>query len=358
MIDISYNVIGIRWNELSYSKIRLFFETPQVENDRLEFKSYFNKTLDEWCKDLAKEICAFLNSDGGILIWGAPSETKVKGIKICQGQLTSVPLFSTDDVIRKIAGKINELPNSIQVKILSDLDKNVYVFQMHISEYRPHQTDDRYYMRLNSESRPAPHHYVEALMKRIRYPDMRGQIIFSGVSYKRPIPSMLDNLDIRIAIKVILINNSPLQNEENFVFRILCNNGNPMDFGDSWPPEKYPILTSTAGMTVQAIQGAALKILHYGQKKEFNYAIGYHNANLQSPTFRTKVMLQFGGRYSPLKYSLYEFDLDFVSYLTMGEGEMYPFIGVNLEASENVLFADADIIIISEFDQWNSIDYQ
>ena len=56
---------------LEYQDIENFFHEPREESTRLEFKSFpqkgdFNKCLE----GVIIGICAFLNSEGGILIWG------------------------------------------------------------------------------------------------------------------------------------------------------------------------------------------------------------------------------------------------------------------------------------------------
>jgi hypothetical protein len=57
-----------------------FFSTEKQESDKLEFKSYKdvegNGTKNQRDKAkldaLIQSVCGFLNSDGGLLIWGAP----------------------------------------------------------------------------------------------------------------------------------------------------------------------------------------------------------------------------------------------------------------------------------------------
>lgn len=347
MLDIALSKTGIAWNEMSYARIQIFFESPQKEDDRLEFKSYGEKPLDEWCKDLAKEICAFLNSDGGILIWGAPKELKGNGPKSCHGNLTNVPIFETDDLVRRIAGKINELPRGLQVKHLTDGTGNIYVFQIEVSEYRPHQTDDRYYMRINGESRPAPHHYIEALMKRVRYPDLRGRLNFRTISYS----NAKDGFNVgwvRVDLSVIIENYSPFQNEESPRFIIYCDHGTPIKAHDKWPPPDiepiYPAIINTS-----------LEIVHYGEKFQRYYALGFDYDNLRSEGSQINVILKFGGRYSPLKLSHYEVDLSFLDPNSHIEDHNYEFEEGFVKENDNMLISDSDYDM-NDLDWWGSIE--
>lgn len=68
--------------------IKDFFSTRQEESSTLEFKS---GEVD--VTDIFKEITAFLNTEGGLLIIGAPREVKEvigkKTVVYCQGE----PIF-------------------------------------------------------------------------------------------------------------------------------------------------------------------------------------------------------------------------------------------------------------------------
>lgn len=59
-----------------------FFSVSQEESSVLEFKSG-----DVTLEHVHREVSAFLNTEGGLLILGAPIEKKVGSIKVCQGDL-------------------------------------------------------------------------------------------------------------------------------------------------------------------------------------------------------------------------------------------------------------------------------
>ena len=182
-MQISEQIFGKSWNTISNEDITHFFKVEVSESTYLECKSYSsNGAIEKKFVGITRAICAMLNSEGGIVIWGAPREDR----KVIQGQGTrSVFMgdltYLPDDLDKDwIANKINDsivpLPSGILIKILKFELGSVVLFQVPKSEYRPHQTKDVYYMRLDGQSKPAPHHYVEALFKREKLARLSGHI--------------------------------------------------------------------------------------------------------------------------------------------------------------------------------------
>ncbi|RYF97097.1 MAG: ATP-binding protein, partial [Chitinophagaceae bacterium] len=70
-MNYSEIVFGKSLEELSMETLTHFFIIPQGETATLEFKSFSKQsTFDKNIDGIIKGLCAFLNSDGGILIWG------------------------------------------------------------------------------------------------------------------------------------------------------------------------------------------------------------------------------------------------------------------------------------------------
>jgi hypothetical protein len=80
--------------DLEFTDVVNFFATTKDETLNLEFKSYVAQG--EYFKKedaVKKAVCGLLNSEGGIIIWGAPIETKdANGNSSATGALTA---FST-----------------------------------------------------------------------------------------------------------------------------------------------------------------------------------------------------------------------------------------------------------------------
>mgnify|MGYP000881575833 FL=1 len=180
-MNYSKNYFGKNLTELSYTDIENFFIEEKKESNSLEFKSYSteNGNLNKSIESITKGICAFLNSEGGILIWGAPKGIKRENRqeKVFIGDLSPVPeLKEKDWLINKISDSITPLPIGVNVQTLDKNDSYVYVFEIQQSKYCPHQFKNTYYARLDGQTKPAPHYLIEALFKKITFPQIEGFI--------------------------------------------------------------------------------------------------------------------------------------------------------------------------------------
>src|SRR5688572_26774075 len=103
MIDLIQLALGHTFDAISYSHLETYFNVVRDETNHLEFKSYhsaddFNKNSE----NLLAPICSFLNSDGGVLIWGSPKTSKEGKRRFCQGPLSPLNVvIEKDDLLRK-----------------------------------------------------------------------------------------------------------------------------------------------------------------------------------------------------------------------------------------------------------------
>jgi len=170
-----------------------YFTSEQEETDILEFKCG-----DVQIEDLYKEIAAFLNTEGGLIIVGSPREQrKSKGKihkNICIGELTYTPFRSKDWLFQKIMSNITPPPTGI--KIFEHIDDNgsIYMLDIPQSDTPPHQSnsDGRYYIRLECEAKPAPHGIIKALFNKRKNP-----ILSTNIEIL-PINDNYDNITIDI----------------------------------------------------------------------------------------------------------------------------------------------------------------
>jgi len=76
-MDYAISYFGKGLNEISYQDVVNFFRNEQTETDQIEFKSISQtQNLDTQFNAIYKAICAFLNSSGGLIIWGSPKGEK------------------------------------------------------------------------------------------------------------------------------------------------------------------------------------------------------------------------------------------------------------------------------------------
>ncbi len=180
--------------DLTITDILSFFQTEQEESSILEFKS--GKVELE---DIYREVSAFLNTEGGVLVIGSPFERKTgsgsRERKVCVGDPIPSMFKSQDSLMRSIASNISPSPANIKIKHLYYGEGSVYIIEIPQSFNPPHQVNNegKYYIRLERDCKPAPHGLVEALFFKRQKPNLE-----IGIN----IHSLLDNSNIFIEIKL------------------------------------------------------------------------------------------------------------------------------------------------------------
>lgn len=174
-------------DKITRQSLEQYFQQERDETLFLEFKSFTDKAEDrrsksakeaDRIKGVLKTIDAFLNSSGGLLIWGAPESLEVqrgdRKVKMCQGALMPVPEFyDRDSFINKLASQIKPLPQGVRMQAVSVDNGYVYLFEVPESQFKPHQYDGRYYVRMDTRTDMAEHYLVEALFKQVRIPHLK-----------------------------------------------------------------------------------------------------------------------------------------------------------------------------------------
>jgi len=286
--------------DITFEDLEKYFSTERQESDKIEYKSFVagkdvlqQPNLDK----IIKTVTAFLNSDGGLLIWGAPEGKKVEGKKekIFQGELSLVDyLFEKDQLISKISDSITPIPRGILFHRIEQQNKYAYILEVAKSEYSPHQFGDRFFMRIDGQSKPAPYHYIEALFKQIKFPRIEGYI---------KIDNYVSNANKgMLYISVFIFNLSPLQNDYNLSYRIVCDKG----AFDNWQYQSHdPRVTFDMNGHEKRIFNAK-DILHYGEPFQMQERIGFDLAELEKTHFQVTLLLVFGAKQSPMKMSTYK----------------------------------------------------
>lgn len=176
-ISLCRTLLGKDIYEIQDSDLIEFFATEQEETALLEFKSG-EVTLEKLCR----EIAAFANTEGGVVIVGAPREKEIKRgadvIKTCTGALTSSTFRNKDWLSQKIASQVVPFPVGVRIQELSVVDGKRFIVEVPQSSNPPHQisSEGAYYLRLEREARPAPHGLVQALFTARRKPSLRSSL--------------------------------------------------------------------------------------------------------------------------------------------------------------------------------------
>jgi hypothetical protein len=172
--ELVFRLFGKYLDGLTFADIETFFKEPKEESSQVEFKVGLVKQ-----DDIHKEVCAFLNTEGGIIIIGTPKEGRSETdgrVKVCQGQLIPVPSssFESESLMRSIYTNITPMPPKIGVKAISTTEGQVIILVVPQSGTPPHQVNSKgvYYIRLDREAKSAPHGLVEALFQKRYRPEL------------------------------------------------------------------------------------------------------------------------------------------------------------------------------------------
>jgi len=265
-----------------------FFKVEQEETETLEFKSFsIKETFDSQLnKSVIRTLSAFLNSSGGMLIWGSPIGAKLEGKKedIFIGDLTPLnELKEKDSLINTIASRISPLPVGIKVNIIQHDQGYIYIFEVTESISKPHQWNSQYMTRLDGQSKPAPHYLIDALFKQIKYPDLCGYIKFNRLESH--------NGYYYLNFTIYIINFSHFQNDTNVSFQLNCSPG---------------FLTAN---TKTSYHSEEYKVIHYGRPISESHGIKISETHSSNAKNIIKVSLAFGGVTSPAKSSMYQLNL-------------------------------------------------
>lgn len=172
-MSFCYSLFQKELTVLTFSDLDTFFSTTQEENAILEFKMG-----EVSLETIHKEVAAFANTQGGLLILGAPKEIdhpEKKNVKVCLGALTPcTKIPNPDTLVRSIASNISPSPTQIRVKEIQIEGGSVYIIDVAQSSNPPHQVNANgiYYIRMEREAKAAPHGIVEALFFRRQKSDL------------------------------------------------------------------------------------------------------------------------------------------------------------------------------------------
>lgn len=170
--DITEHLLGKPLHQLSDDDVATYFKSEQEESDMLEFKSG-----DVDLGTIYKEVAAFANTRGGVLILGAPLEKEIQREKetyrVCKGSLTTcTKLRGKDWLLQKICSNVAPMPIGMRAQEFTTGEGKRFVVEIPQSLSPPHQVSNSgvYFIRLDRTARPADHAFVQSMFNQRRRP--------------------------------------------------------------------------------------------------------------------------------------------------------------------------------------------
>ncbi len=232
------------------------------------------------------------------MVWGAPEGIKLPGAKekVYQGALTSVAeRYEKDSFISKIANRIIPSPRGILFNRLEDQGKYWYLLEVPTSEYAPHQFENIYHTRMDGQTAAAPHHYIEALFKKVKFPKLEAYLKIEG--YRQESSTIKHS---RLSCSIIFRNLSRFQNDLNVHFRAITSQGLILDVNIPFNQMNGSIETGS-----DYIRRQIADVIYYGNYIHHSFDIILNRDHLHQFGYEFNLLLIFGARYSPMKLCNY-----------------------------------------------------
>ena len=154
-------------NEIEFEDVKAFCDEQIEENSRLEYKRTFSSKDEN--KQIAKEISAFANTHGGIILVGVDEKDRkpklpIDGIVYVKGLNEKVTSIALKNIYPPV------FPETKVCRFGNNHEKAVVVIRVQESDETPHTVEktEGIYVRVDSQNEPhrAPFEEIEWLMNR------------------------------------------------------------------------------------------------------------------------------------------------------------------------------------------------
>lgn len=158
--------------EYTISDIEQLIQDEVEENIHLDYKRCGSLSKEDKKRtEIAKDVSAFANSDGGIIVYGlAEVENKPESLSFIDGNIYTKEWL--ENVINLIQPRIHGI-EIFPIRKDEDLEKTIYVVKIPRSASAPHMSlDKRFYRRYNFMSVPMEEYEVKDLYFRKAIPEL------------------------------------------------------------------------------------------------------------------------------------------------------------------------------------------
>jgi hypothetical protein len=314
--------------DLDYNDLVQFFNVEKEETLNLEFKSYpvqGNSVNKE--NAVFKAVCGLLNSEGGIVIWGAPIETiDAQGNTSASGVLTPFnTILDRDRLINKLSSLIIPLALGIRVqKLNAPNGDSIFVIEAEKSSQKPHQFKNNYYIRLDGQTKIAPHYLIEAMMKSSDFPLIRGHIRLKRIE--------ANGNNYILYFRKVIYNSSKFINDLNLTYTLISGPGTMIINGNQY----------------NGFYHGSEEIMSHGRPVYGDVRLVIPQPLLIQHNNEVQMGLSFVGQKSPSRITTYKYNMSAPTFGHVADETTYI-----IEKKENEL--SSDVNNDSDDDKINSI---
>ena len=159
--------------EYTISDVEQLIQYEVEENIHLDYKrdGALSKEDNKKRVEITKDVSAFANSDGGIIVYGlAESDHKPQSITYIDGMVYTKEWL--ENIINSIQPRIDGV-KIYPVRKDNDLKQSLYIVKIPRSSQAPHMAkDNKYYKRFNFLSEPMQDYEVKDVMYRHHSPQL------------------------------------------------------------------------------------------------------------------------------------------------------------------------------------------
>jgi len=152
----------------SIADIQFLIDNSVEESTELEYKRSFAKANPKWKEELAKDISAMANANGGIFIYGLAEKNVSNGLSLPE-LITPIPSteMTKDQLSQLLSSNITPKINNIEISVLPQEGGNVFI--LHVPKgITAHQNkiNHLYYIRRNATVEVMEDYEIRDVMNR------------------------------------------------------------------------------------------------------------------------------------------------------------------------------------------------